>query len=258
MRSALVVCVVLFLGVPESWAGGRCPQGKVLWSLSTQGRGGLWFKRATQKLDRIANALKQRGIQVRIEGHTNSRGSGAFNRRRSLMKALRVRKALIQRGVPARHLQAVGLGEDCPIASNRTRAGRLKNSRIQLVAIGGGGPQPRGALAPRRPRLPLLFFAVGKVRVTGAHQKLLEPVVRYLLRHKKARLSIEAHGAVRPRADLRLLKQRAKEVAMYLRQQGIPPRRLVRKNFGPTRPIASNRTSAGRAKNRRVSLRWLP
>jgi OOP family OmpA-OmpF porin len=43
-------------------------------------------------------------------------------------------------------------------------------------------------------------------------------------------------------------------VRQYLIEQGIPANRMTAQGYGETRPIESNRTSAGRAANRRVEF----
>lgn len=52
----------------------------------------------------------------------------------------------------------------------------------------------------------------------------------------------------------KLSDDRAHSVRQYIIDHGIAPDRLTAKGFGDTRPIASNDTKEGRAKNRRVEL----
>lgn len=54
--------------------------------------------------------------------------------------------------------------------------------------------------------------------------------------------------------NMALSSDRAKSVMNYLVQRGISADRIVPKGYGKTRPIASNSTSEGRAKNRRVEV----
>ncbi len=52
-----------------------------------------------------------------------------------------------------------------------------------------------------------------------------------------------------------LATERALAVFEYLtKKEGVPASRLFIAGYGPTRPIASNRTAAGKAKNRRVEF----
>jgi outer membrane protein OmpA-like peptidoglycan-associated protein len=55
-----------------------------------------------------------------------------------------------------------------------------------------------------------------------------------------------------------LSQRRAISVANYLGSQGVDSRRFAVTGFGETRPIASNDTKEGRAKNRRVEIQLSP
>ena len=54
--------------------------------------------------------------------------------------------------------------------------------------------------------------------------------------------------------NLRLSQRRAEAVATYLEDKGIPASQLIPQGFGKTHFVATNRTAAGRAENRRVEL----
>ncbi len=85
-------------------------------------------------LNEVAKALQDNDkIQVRIEGHTDSRGSKRYNLRLSSSRAKSVRKYLIGRGVSGGRMVAKGYGEEVPIADNRTEAGRAENRRVEFV-----------------------------------------------------------------------------------------------------------------------------
>src|SRR5690606_4058831 len=57
--------------------------------------------------------------------------------------------------------------------------------------------------------------------------------------------------------NLRLSQARAQAVVDHLVRKGIPKELLVAKGYGPSEPIDTNRTEAGRANNRRVEFRIL-
>lgn len=85
-------------------------------------------------LDQVARVLKDApDATVRIEGHTDNFGEPAFNQALSLARAEAVVAYLASQGVSRDRLKAVGVGQERPIASNDTRAGRLKNRRVEII-----------------------------------------------------------------------------------------------------------------------------
>jgi outer membrane protein OmpA-like peptidoglycan-associated protein len=71
-------------------------------------------------------------MKVEVAGHTDSRGSDAYNEKLSDRRAKSVRDYFISQGVPADRLTAVGYGETKPIATNDTDEGRAQNRRVEL------------------------------------------------------------------------------------------------------------------------------
>ncbi len=87
-------------------------------------------------LDQIANSIRQYpGTVVRVEGHTDSTGSAAFNQTLSENRAKSVASYLIGRGVDSSRIQAMGYGFSRPIADNATAAGRAQNRRVEVLII---------------------------------------------------------------------------------------------------------------------------
>lgn len=76
--------------------------------------------------------------RVTIEGHTDSRGSAAYNQNLSERRAQAVRQALIKLGADSSRLDAKGYGEARPVASNNTPEGMAKNRRVVATAQSGG------------------------------------------------------------------------------------------------------------------------
>lgn len=84
-------------------------------------------------LDGIAKSLAgQPTMEIRIEGHTDSIGTDAYNLRLSKARAASVRDYLISRGVTASRLSSEGFGESRPVADNGTDEGRAMNRRVEL------------------------------------------------------------------------------------------------------------------------------
>jgi len=72
-------------------------------------------------------------VRLEIAGHTDSRGSAAYNEGLSERRAESVRRYLVERGVSASQLSARGLGESSPIDTNDTPDGRQRNRRVELI-----------------------------------------------------------------------------------------------------------------------------
>jgi outer membrane protein OmpA-like peptidoglycan-associated protein len=72
---------------------------------------------------------------IRIEGHTDSIGSSDGNLDISQRRADSVRTALMDLGVDGARMEAVGMGEDYPIASNETEEGRALNRRVDVILL---------------------------------------------------------------------------------------------------------------------------
>jgi outer membrane protein OmpA-like peptidoglycan-associated protein len=89
---------------------------------------------ATRTIDQLANALNDdRRSTIAIEGHTDSTGNPQHNVDLSLHRAEAVKSYLVQRGVDPARITTQGLGEDYPVASNATEAGRQQNRRVEVV-----------------------------------------------------------------------------------------------------------------------------
>ncbi len=85
-------------------------------------------------LGEVARVLQEApAVRARVEGHTDNFGQAEFNHALSLSRAQAVVDYLVAQGVPAQRLQAAGFGQDRPIAPNETRAGRMKNRRVEIV-----------------------------------------------------------------------------------------------------------------------------
>ena len=84
-------------------------------------------------LDDMAITLKRYpDLKVEVAGHTDSRGSAAYNKGLSQRRAESVRQYLIGKGVKAGSLTSKGYGESSPVADNNTKAGRAANRRVEL------------------------------------------------------------------------------------------------------------------------------
>jgi len=102
-----------------------------------------------------------------------------------------------------------------------------------------------------------ILFDTGKATIKPESAKALAPVGELLKSEAGLKLEIQGHtdnvGA--PATNLKLSQDRAAAVKAYLVQTfGIAADRLTTSGFGDTKPVGSNTTDDGRAKNRRVEL----
>lgn len=81
----------------------------------------------------VAFVNRDPGKPIRIEGHTDSRGSVDANRVLSQRRADAVRNALVAAGVAANRITSIGRGEDQPVASNDSEEGRGRNRRVDVI-----------------------------------------------------------------------------------------------------------------------------
>ena len=92
---------------------------------------------AREKLAKISGILiSYPGLQLDVEGHTDSVGTEEYNQELSENRAEAVRAFLVTQGVPRDSVTAKGFGESMPVASNDTAAGRQQNRRVELVVSG--------------------------------------------------------------------------------------------------------------------------
>jgi OmpA-OmpF porin, OOP family len=102
-----------------------------------------------QQLSRVAEFLRQNPDRnVLIEGHTDSTAPDSYNLALSQRRANAVEDFLIMQGADPTRILATGYGEQLPIASNATAAGRQANRRVEIVVLDAGDPipAPRAAL----------------------------------------------------------------------------------------------------------------
>lgn len=71
-------------------------------------------------------------IEIKVQGHTDSVGSDAYNQGLSERRARSVADFLVAQGVPASKLSTEGFGESRPVADNATDAGRAQNRRVEI------------------------------------------------------------------------------------------------------------------------------
>ncbi len=70
---------------------------------------------------------------ILIEGYTDDSGPAEVNRSISQRRAENVKRILVELGAAEDKIGAIGLGEYYPIANNKSKAGRIKNRRVEVI-----------------------------------------------------------------------------------------------------------------------------
>jgi len=92
---------------------------------------------AREKLAKISGiVIAHPGLNLQIEGHTDSVGTDDFNQALSEHRAASVRDYLVQSGVAPGSVASRGFGKTQPVAANDTAEGRQRNRRVELVVNG--------------------------------------------------------------------------------------------------------------------------
>ncbi|MBW2460421.1 MAG: OmpA family protein [Deltaproteobacteria bacterium] len=112
------------------------PQGLVLEGILFNTGHATIQEQSFPRLDRVVEYLTHRlSAGIRISGHTDNVGNPRGNQRLSEARAEAVRAYLISHGIDAGRVEAVGYGDQRPVASNDTEDGRRRNRRIEAVEI---------------------------------------------------------------------------------------------------------------------------
>lgn len=102
-----------------------------------------------------------------------------------------------------------------------------------------------------------LEFDTGKYDIKPSMVLTLDKLIAYLNKEKKTAIRIEGHtdNQGSDQRNVWLSEKRAEAVASYIKTVGkVPHLKISTSGAGPTRPVATNDTDEGRAKNRRVEI----
>lgn len=88
------------------------------------------------RLDRVVEYMTHKpSARIRVAGHTDNVGNARVNQRLSERRAQAVREYLIAAGIDGSRIEAVGFGDEQPVASNDTEEGRQQNRRIEAIEL---------------------------------------------------------------------------------------------------------------------------
>jgi outer membrane protein OmpA-like peptidoglycan-associated protein len=72
-------------------------------------------------------------VKIRLEGHTDNQGNPEKNKVLSSFRAKAVKTRLVSLSLNSESISTEGLGQEFPITDNGTKAGRLKNRRVEII-----------------------------------------------------------------------------------------------------------------------------
>lgn len=129
---------------------------------------------------------------------------------------------------------------------------------IALLAAPAAADPPKFKLDGNKLLLPgTVVFDTGKATLKAESEPSLAHVKAYLdARKQVTKLRIEVHSDAQGSDEYnqKMSELRALAAAKALVDMGVDCKRLVPVGFGETKPIASNKTAAGRAQNRRTDF----
>lgn len=102
-----------------------------------------------------------------------------------------------------------------------------------------------------------IFFENNSDKLKVASLSQLDELSKILEKYNAATLTIEGHtdSVGSDEHNMTLSQKRAESVKRYLIQKGISESRLISVGYGETKPVATNNTTLGKSKNRRVELK---
>lgn len=87
------------------------------------------------ELDRVVEFMLHKGARLEISGHTDNVGNPKSNKSLSLRRAQACRDYIVSKGVDPERIEAVGFGDERPVAPNDSPENRAKNRRIEAKEI---------------------------------------------------------------------------------------------------------------------------
>ena len=178
-------------------------------------------------------------------------------------------KELVKADKAVKAAKREGKKRECPVEYREAKAVKEKAYDVYLscktkesIVIAREAIQKANALCPKHPKVLAKFtltinFAFDKYRIRKADQEELAKAIAFIKKypHNKIKLEGFTDSIGSMRYNQRLSERRAGATKRYLiKHAGVESMRITTEGYGETRPVASNRTSAGRAENRRVEI----
>lgn len=169
--------------------------------------------------------------------------------------------------------------EERPLRKDISNQGAMNNPKVKdtvqrndvLTGSKEARPGPADEGHQQKTRVLAVFdgesFLPGQVFMNDSVMRTIKELSQKILAAPQYQVSIEGHTDNIPitaspgkqyRDNMDLSYLRAKTVAGILTEQGVAADRISVIGYGDSRPIASNETQEGRARNRRVEVKLVP
>lgn len=208
------------------------------------------FASSYPALDRLSKILSnKKNIKLKIIGHVNLVGAGEYSLDLSKKRALAVKYYLTSNGnIDPSRMVCEGYAEDYPIAPDFTDEGKSLNNRIEVCFSENEPYSPAFTLQG-------VSFADGTSDLNQASNEILNQAADKLIKNKSSfKITVHTDKGTDNRDNKKLSELRAEVIKKYLISKGVPEERITTEGLGDSKPITSNATPEGRAKNNRVEL----
>ena len=127
-------------------------------------------------------------------------------------------------------------------------------AQTAMVSAKARSNAAQAASTAREITLPGMLFKVGKADLNAQGEKAVGDIASFLQTRPDRTVEVIGHtdSTGSAKINAKLSEERAEAVKTALVKQGIDASRIQTKGVGPSNPVASNDTAAGRQKNRRV------
>ena len=142
-----------------------------------------------------------------------------------------------------------------------SKSDNIKDKKVvkvsQSVDFNSKNIQSKDLKVGQRFRLPNLYFAPDSYELTKTAKRTLLRLGKFLKDNPNLKIEIGGHTNTLPPDDYsyKLSTNRAKNVAYYLFDRGIPKNQITFKGYGKRQPIDTSHTNAARMKNQRVEIK---
>jgi outer membrane protein OmpA-like peptidoglycan-associated protein len=178
-------------------------------------------------------------------------------------------KELVQADKAVSSAEKAGKNKQCPVEFREAKASTdqaydtyLSCKTKEGIAMAKDAEKKTNALCPKHPKVLAKFtltinFDFDKANIRQSDKEQLRKAVEFIKKYPSKKIMLEGHtdSVGSERYNMKLSLKRAEATKQYFAKNcGVDTTRIGIKGLGEERPVASNKTSTGRAQNRRVDI----